>query len=123
VVFLTLTQFESEQQNTQLRFVRPRGMQKVHIAKVFIHIEVIEDLMFYHFPREELVADGKVPWRDFSWQSGRPDGELEDDEDEPPSSYCVPDFEPRGFHRDGDDDDNREHRHSRARGIMHQVSS
>jgi hypothetical protein len=66
VVFLTLTQFEPEQQSTQLHFVRPRGIQKAHVAKVFIHIDAIEDLMFYHFLREELVADGKVPWRDFS---------------------------------------------------------
>jgi hypothetical protein len=123
VVFLTLTQFEPEQQNTQLHFVRPRGIQKAHVAKVFIHIDAIEDLMFYHFLREELVADGKVPWRDFSWQSGRPDGELEDDGDEPPSRFCIPDSEPRWFCRDGDDDDDREQKHPRSHGIMHQVSS
>jgi hypothetical protein len=32
-----------------------------------------------HFPREELIADGKIPWRDFVWQFGRPDGDLEEE--------------------------------------------
>jgi hypothetical protein len=79
--------------------------------------------MFYHFLREELVADGKVPWRDFSLQFGRPDGELKDDGDEPPSRFCVPDSEPRWFRCDGDDDDDREQKRPRSHGIMHQVSS
>jgi hypothetical protein len=28
--------------------------------------------MFYHNPREELIADGKVPWREFVWHYGQP---------------------------------------------------
>jgi hypothetical protein len=36
-------------------------MQQSHMFKVFIHIDIIEDLSFYHFSCEELVADGKIP--------------------------------------------------------------
>jgi hypothetical protein len=34
---------------------------------VLIHIDAIEDLLFYHYPREELLADGKIPRRGFNW--------------------------------------------------------
>jgi hypothetical protein len=66
VVFLTLTEFEAEQHNNHLHFVRPRRMQHAHVTKVLIHIDVVEDLTFNHYPCEDLVADGKVPWRDFT---------------------------------------------------------
>jgi hypothetical protein len=53
-------------------------MKTTHVFRVFVHIDVVEDLLFYHFPREELIADGKVPWREFTWHYGRPDGEQRD---------------------------------------------
>jgi hypothetical protein len=67
-VFLTLTKFEqSSRGNMQVHFVRPRGMKQSHVFRVLIHIDVVEDLLFYHYPRDELLADGKVPWREFAW--------------------------------------------------------
>jgi hypothetical protein len=35
------------------------------VFKVLIHLDVVEDLLFYHHPRHELIADGKAPWRKF----------------------------------------------------------
>jgi hypothetical protein len=61
VVFLTLTKLEPERYGVQIHLVRPGEMQQSHMFKVFIHIDIIEDLSFYHFPCEELVADGKIP--------------------------------------------------------------
>jgi hypothetical protein len=62
VVFLSLSHHEQGgNQSAQIHFVRPRGFKHSHVFKVFIHIDVVEDLAFYHFPEEELLADGKVP--------------------------------------------------------------
>jgi hypothetical protein len=119
VVFLTLTEFEAEQHNNHLHFVRPRGMQHAHVTKVLIHIDVVEDLAFYHYPCEDLVADGKVPWRDFTWHSRRPDGEIEEDKVNPPTRFCSFFADPR-WSRHGDDNDHKRHM---QRGFMHQVSS
>jgi hypothetical protein len=30
------------------------------VFRALLHIDAIEDLMFYHFPRDELLANGKV---------------------------------------------------------------
>jgi hypothetical protein len=49
----------------QIQFVRPREMKRAHIFKVLIHIDVVDDLAFYHYLREELLVDGKTPWREF----------------------------------------------------------
>jgi hypothetical protein len=67
VVFLTLSTFEVDaRRDAQIHFVRPKGMKHTHIFKILIHIDVVEDLSFYHFPREELLADGKVSWWEFT---------------------------------------------------------
>jgi hypothetical protein len=50
------------------------------VFKIIIHLDVVEDLMLYHYPRDELIADGKVPWREFSWQYGLPDGDNANDD-------------------------------------------
>jgi hypothetical protein len=50
------------------------------VFRVLIHIDAVDDLMFYHYPREVLIADGKIPWRDFNWQYGRAGGDLDDEE-------------------------------------------
>jgi hypothetical protein len=77
VVFLTLVKNEVDPYNRpQIHFVRPREMKKGHEFKVIIHIDVVEDLCFYHYPKHDLIADGKVPWHEFSWQYGMPDGEA-----------------------------------------------
>jgi hypothetical protein len=93
VVFLTLSSFEADQnREVQVHFVRPREMKQANVFRIIIHLEV-EDLMFYHYPREELLADGKIPWREFPWRFRCPDGELQEEDDPvlPPRS-CSRDF-------------------------------
>jgi hypothetical protein len=93
VVFLSLSDHDQGcNQAAQIHFIRPRGFKHNHIFKVFIHIDDVEDLAFYHFPQNEFLADGKTPWREFSWKSGIADGELDDDELHPPL--------PRSCHRE-----------------------
>jgi hypothetical protein len=59
-----------------------------YVLRILIHIDVVEDLLFYHYPREDLLADGKVSWHDFVWQFGRPNGNIDDDEIPPPTPFC-----------------------------------
>jgi hypothetical protein len=62
-----MPQFEQEPRHNELvRFNHLRATKQCHIFKVLIHIDAVEDLMFYHFSREELIADVKVPWKDFA---------------------------------------------------------
>jgi hypothetical protein len=49
-----------------VHFSRPMGVKQSHVFRVLIHIDVMEDLMFYHHPHEELLADRKVPWMEFA---------------------------------------------------------
>jgi hypothetical protein len=70
-LFLTLTKFEVDPSNeAQVHFARPRGVKQAHVFRVLIHLDVVEDLLFFHYPRDELIADGKVSWRDFAWHFG-----------------------------------------------------
>jgi hypothetical protein len=52
-------------------FSRPKAVKQSHVFRVLVHIDAVEDLLFYHHPREDLIANGKVPWKDFSWRFGR----------------------------------------------------
>jgi hypothetical protein len=62
VVFLSLVRYESDpRRSAQIHFVRPRGVKTHHVFRVLIHIDAVEDLLFYHYPREELITDGKIP--------------------------------------------------------------
>jgi hypothetical protein len=63
-----------------VHFSRRRGVKHAHAFWVLIHIDAIEDMMFYHHPQEELIADGKVLWKLFAWRLGHADGELDEDE-------------------------------------------
>jgi hypothetical protein len=100
--------------DTQAHPIRPRGALNSNVFKVLLHIEAVEDLMFYHYPRVELVADGKTPWRDFHWQHGRLD---EEDLHPPPIRSCDQEGRtPRG--RSRDDDDNPDIMRHRARGFI-----
>jgi hypothetical protein len=66
-VFLTLAKHERvNNRSAQVHFTRPREAKHINIFKVIIHIDVVEDLLFYHYPREDLIADDKVPWREFN---------------------------------------------------------
>jgi hypothetical protein len=78
--------------------------------------------MFYHYPREELIADGKVPWREFVWHYGQPDGEIDEDEFRPITRYCGLQTEPQWCHHD-DDDNDRNQKRSRSRDLMGRVTS
>lgn len=61
-------------------YVRPRGLKKGHVFRIFIHFDVVEDLLFFHYPREELLAKGRMPWREFTWHYGHAGGEFEEDD-------------------------------------------
>jgi hypothetical protein len=80
-------------------------MKQSHVFKIIIHIDAVEDLLFYHYPRDELLADGKVPWREFTWQFGKPDGELDEEELHPPTRYCEGNYNLRRHPRDDEDGD------------------
>jgi hypothetical protein len=93
------------------------------VFKILVHIDAVEDLMFYHYPREELIADGKVPWRDFSWQFGRADGDLDEEELHPPGSNCEPDEGRYHRHpRDVEDDHVRSRKRPHSRGFFSRMS-
>jgi hypothetical protein len=74
------------------------------------------------YPREELLADGKVPWKEFAWQQGRMDGDLEEEELHPPTHYCGRELPHPGWHRD-DEDEDRDPSGPRTRSFMGRVSS
>jgi hypothetical protein len=89
MVFLTLAKYERVfNRSAQVHFSRPREVKHNNTFKVIIHIDAVKDLMLYHSPREELIADGKVPWREFNWHLGKLDGELHEDELFPPTARC-----------------------------------
>jgi hypothetical protein len=117
MVFLTLTEWEPNVISTQIHFVRPREAVKGHTFKILIHLDVVEDLMFYHYPREELVVDGKIPWCEFSWQYGQPDGEGDIEEYQSPTRFCTPDDEHR-WHRRDDDEGDRDRNKCKAHGFI-----
>jgi hypothetical protein len=94
-----------------------------NVFKILVHIDAVEDLMFYHYPREELIADGKVPWHDFNWQFGRADGDLDEEELHPPRSICEPDEGRFRRHpRDEDDDQDRSRKRLHSRGFFNKMS-
>jgi hypothetical protein len=92
------------------------------VFKILIHLDVVEDLLFYHYPREEFLADGKMSWKEFVWQYGRPDGDLEEEEFHPQTRYCGPTGDQR-WHTREDDDGDREHKRSRECGFICRMSS
>jgi hypothetical protein len=123
VVFLTLSAFDGDAcRDVQIHFVRPRGMLHSRIFKILIHINVVEDLSFYHFPREELLVDGKMPWRELLWFPDCPDGEVDEEEFNPPPRFCASNFELR-WRPDDDDNHGREYKRGRSRVLMQKVST
>lgn len=88
MVFLTLAKHDPRH-DAKVHFTMPRSAKKGHVFRVLIHIDKVEDLLFYHFLREELITDGRVQWRDFYWQHGWADGELDEDELHPPEDSCC----------------------------------
>jgi hypothetical protein len=121
-MFLTLLEKEFGATTAQVHFVRPREVRKAHVFKVLIHLDVVEDLLFYHHPREELVADGKVPWRELSWQSSKLEGEVDEDDFAPVPWSCQQNTSHPWHPRDEDDDD-RDQKRPRERSLLHRMSS
>jgi hypothetical protein len=69
MVLLSMNEYEPGLRHAdRIHHVRPRQMKNAHVFKVLIHIDAIEDLLFYHHPRDELIQEGKTPWRDFRWE-------------------------------------------------------
>lgn len=79
--------------------------------------------MFYHYPREELIADGKLPWREFSWQYGRADGDLEEDELHLRTRTCRPPDQFTHRHLRDDENHDRERKRTPSRGFLGRMSS
>jgi hypothetical protein len=93
-----------------------------HVFRILIHIDVVEDLLFYHHPREELVQDGKVPWQEFMWQLGQANGDLEEEDMHPPTRVCGPDLGPLRRHPRDDDDPDCDHKKPRPRGFISRMT-
>jgi hypothetical protein len=47
------------------RVFRPRKSKNNNVFRVLIHVDIVEDLLLYHYPRDELLTDGKTPWKEF----------------------------------------------------------
>lgn len=122
IVFRTLAKHDPRQ-SAQVHFTMPRSANKGHVFRVFIHIDKVEDLLFYHYPWEELIADGRVQWRDFYWQHGQADGELDEEELHPPEDNCRLDRQRFWHYRDDDDENDHGHKRSKGRGFMGRVSN
>jgi hypothetical protein len=103
--------------------IRPRDVLHSNVFKILGHIDSVEDMMFYRYPRWELIDDGKVPWRDFNWQFGRPDGNLGEEELHPLTRFCGATDRYNCRHPSDDDDQDRDKKHSSARGLLSRVSN
>jgi hypothetical protein len=67
VVFLSLAKHAADSpRNAHVNIVRLRAVLHNNVFKILVHIDAVEDLIFYHYPCEELIAEGKVLWQDFN---------------------------------------------------------
>jgi hypothetical protein len=124
IVFLSLLSYEVDPWKHDLvNFSRLRSVKQSHVFRVLIHIDAVEDLLFYHHPCEELIEDGKVSWKDFAWRPGHADGELEEDDMHPPTRNCGSKLLPQRHQWDDDDKGNGDRGRPRPRGFMNRVSS
>jgi hypothetical protein len=67
------------------------------------------------------VQDGRVPWREFMWQFGRVDGDLDEEDLHPPTWHCEQD-PPSSRRRPRDDDDEGDYHKARPRSFMSKIS-
>jgi hypothetical protein len=124
VVFLSLLEHDADpRRSVQVHLAKPRATLNSHVFKILVHTDAVEDLMFYHYPREELIVDGKIPWRDFSWQYGRADGDLEEDELHPITRACRPPDQFTRRHPRDDEDHDRERKRTSSKGFLGRMSS
>jgi hypothetical protein len=124
LVYLTLTDRLGDPNiEAQLHFTRPRNTKRGQVFKVLIHLDSVEDLMFYHQPLDQLRADGQVQLREFRWIPGRPDGDIEDEDDGVVQRYSRPVQEPRRRPREDDDEEGaRDRSRFRGRDLLGSVS-
>jgi hypothetical protein len=66
VVYLTLTDKQEEQRpEAQIHFSRPHSIRRGHVFKILVHIDSVEDLLFYHHSPEQLNTEGKTQLHEF----------------------------------------------------------
>jgi hypothetical protein len=41
--------------------VKPRDVLDTNGFRVLIHLDTVEDMMFYRYPKADLIVDGKAP--------------------------------------------------------------
>jgi hypothetical protein len=122
LVYLTLIDRHHELRlDAQLHFSRPRNIKLGLTFKVLIHIDSVEDLMFYHHPPEQLLAEGKTQFCEFFWRPGQPDGDLGEEDIRPTERFYRPGTDYRRRPRE-DDGEDRNGRCPRGREILRGVS-
>jgi hypothetical protein len=123
VVYITLSDALGDPQlPINLHFTHPHSVKHDQVFKVLIHIDSVEDLLFYHHPPEQLNADGRVQLRELCWIPGRPNGELDDEIIQPLERYCRLAVDSRRRPRDDDEEEPRGRRRSRGRDFFDGVS-
>jgi hypothetical protein len=106
LVYLTLSdRLDDPRLEAQLHFSRPRNIRRGQVFKVLVHIELVEDLHYYHHPPEQLNAESKVQLHELRWCPGRPDGHIEEEVDRPAHRYCRPDSVPCRWPWEDDDEE------------------
>jgi hypothetical protein len=116
VVYLTLSDiFGDPSLDAHLHFSHPRTVNQGHVFKILVHIDTVEDLLFYHHSPDQLRAEGRVQHREFHGLSGSPDGDLQEVVEPPIQHFCRPD---QKFRRCPckDDDEDRSCDRNRIRG-------
>jgi hypothetical protein len=116
VVFLTLTdRFGDLNLDAQLHFSRPRTVKRGCVYKILVHIDSVEDLMFYHHSPKQLRSEGRVQLREFHFVTGRLDDELEQEDEDVIQRHCRPVQDYIRRPREDDDEDRGQER-NRLRG-------
>jgi hypothetical protein len=60
-VYLTLSdRHENLRLDAQMHFSGHHNVKQGHTFRVLLHIDSIEDLMFYHHSSEQLALEGRV---------------------------------------------------------------
>jgi hypothetical protein len=77
--------------------------------------------VFYHYPKDDLLTDGKPPWREFEWQQGILDSDLVDKEFDPVTAFYGFGNQLNWRRRD-DEDEDRGHKHPRSHSILKRMS-
>ncbi|KAJ1258468.1 hypothetical protein BS78_10G077600 [Paspalum vaginatum] len=99
-----------------LPYKRARKIKDGRIYVIFVHVDSIEDLAFYHFESDDPSMHRRVHYREFTWHSHISDGEGNG------GDYSSPDINEcrmRNHPRKREDDDDEEDRWSRGPRAKH----